>query len=227
MLPFTLAYFSMPITKANSPQLLGHEITHVTQRHLARSLEAQQKSNPATIAGLLGAILLTIAVPQAGMAALATTQAMATQSKSTIPVCMRKKPTASVCKFWWMQALTPTPPRIFGKLATRYRFTTTPPQMLLTHPLPESRITEARNRAEQYPKRYIPDNLNFQLAKARIQVRFSSYSDEAVLSMFDRQLNKQTYSFKEQRSIAKRWRYLDWRSLMSRKNRRWTVENWW
>lgn len=26
--------------------VLGHEITHVTQRHLARSLEAQQKSSP-------------------------------------------------------------------------------------------------------------------------------------------------------------------------------------
>jgi len=69
--------------------------------------------------------------------------------------------------------------------------------MLLTHPLPESRISEARDRAQQYPHRYVPDNLNFQLAKARIQVRFSSYSDDAVLSMFEKQLNKQTYSFKE------------------------------
>ena len=61
--------------------VLAHEITHVTQRHLARSLEAQQKSSTATIVGMLGAILLTIAAPQAGMAALATTQALATQSK--------------------------------------------------------------------------------------------------------------------------------------------------
>ncbi|MGL4517184.1 MAG: M48 family metalloprotease, partial [Shewanella sp.] len=29
--------------------VLGHEVTHVTQRHLARSLEAQQKTGPATV----------------------------------------------------------------------------------------------------------------------------------------------------------------------------------
>ena len=67
--------------------------------------------------------------------------------------------------------------------------------MLLTHPLPESRITDARNRAAQYPHRYIPDQLNYQLAKARIQVRFSSYSDQAAISLFDKQLKKKTYTF--------------------------------
>ncbi|MGI2023438.1 beta-barrel assembly-enhancing protease [Shewanella glacialipiscicola] len=178
--------------------VLGHEITHVTQRHLARSLEAQQKSNPATIAGLLGAILLTIAVPQAGMAALATTQAMSTQSRINYTRLHEKEADRIGMQILVDAGFDPNASAdFFGKLASRYRFTTTPPQMLLTHPLPESRITEARNRAEQYSKRYVPDHLNFQLAKARIQVRFSSYSDEAVLSMFERQLNKQTYSFKE------------------------------
>jgi len=69
--------------------------------------------------------------------------------------------------------------------------------MLLTHPLPESRITDARNRAAQYPSRYIPDNLNYQLAKSRIQVRFSSFNDEAALSLFETQIKKNTYTFKE------------------------------
>uniref|UniRef100_E6XI69 Putative beta-barrel assembly-enhancing protease n=1 Tax=Shewanella putrefaciens (strain 200) TaxID=399804 RepID=E6XI69_SHEP2 len=178
--------------------VLGHEITHVTQRHLARSLEAQQKSGPATVAGLLGAILLTIAVPQAGMAALATTQAMATQSKINYTRLHEKEADRIGMQILVDAGFDPNASAdFFGKLASRYRFTTKPPQMLLTHPLPESRITEARNRAEQYPKRYVPDNLNFQLAKARIQVRFSSYSDDAVLSLFETQLNKQTYRFKE------------------------------
>ncbi|MBW0281935.1 MULTISPECIES: M48 family metalloprotease [Shewanella] len=178
--------------------VLGHEITHVTQRHLARSLEAQQKTGPATVAGLLGAILLTIAVPQAGMAALATTQAMATQSKINYTRLHEKEADRIGMQILVDAGFDPNASAdFFGKLASRYRFTTTPPQMLLTHPLPESRISEARDRAQQYPHRYVPDNLNFQLAKARIQVRFSSYSDDAVLSMFEKQLNKQTYSFKE------------------------------
>lgn len=185
-------------TESELASVLGHEITHVTQRHLARSLEAQQKSNPATIAGLLGAILLTIAVPQAGMAALATTQAMATQSKINYTRLHEKEADRIGMQILVDAGFDPNGAAdFFGKLASRYRFTSKPPQMLLTHPLPESRITEARNRAEQYPKRYIPDSLNFHLAKARIQVRFSSYSDDAAFSLFNRQLNKQSYAFKE------------------------------
>lgn len=178
--------------------VLGHEITHVTQRHLARSLEAQQKSGPATVAGLLGAILLTVAAPQAGMAALATTQALSTQSKINYTRLHEKEADRIGMQILVDSGFDPNAAAdFFGKLATRYRFTSTPPQMLLTHPLPESRISEARDRAHQYPQRYIPDTLNFQLAKARIQVRFSSYNDNAVLSLFEKQLNKQTYSFKE------------------------------
>lgn len=177
--------------------VLGHEITHVTQRHLARSLEAQDKSSTATIAGMLGAILLTIASPQAGMAALATTQALATQSKINFTRLHEKEADRIGMQILVDAGFDPNGAAdFFAKLASRYRFTTKPPQMLLTHPLPESRITDARNRAAQYPHRYVPDNIDFQLAKARIQVRFSSYSEEAALGLFEQQLQKKTYTFK-------------------------------
>ncbi len=177
--------------------VIGHEITHVTQRHLARSLEAQEKSSTATMVGMLGAILLTIAVPQAGMAALATTQALATQAKINYTRLHEKEADRIGMKILVDAGFDPNGAAdFFAKLATRYRFTTKPPQMLLTHPLPESRITEARNRAMQYPLKFVPDNIDFQLAKARIQVRFSSYSEEAALALFDTQLKKHNYTFK-------------------------------
>ncbi|MBW8184785.1 M48 family metalloprotease [Shewanella nanhaiensis] len=177
--------------------VLGHEITHVTQRHLARSLEAQNKSSTATMVGMLGAILLTIAAPQAGMAALATTQALSTQAKINYTRLHEKEADRIGMQILVDAGFDPNGASdFFAKLATRYRFTSKPPQMLLTHPLPESRITDARNRAAQYPHRYVPDNIDFQLAKARIQVRFSSYSDEAALSLFETQLAKKTYAFK-------------------------------
>jgi predicted Zn-dependent protease len=178
--------------------VLAHEITHVTQRHLARSLEAQQKSSTATIAGMLGAILLTIAAPQVGMAALATTQAMATQSKINYTRLHEKEADRIGMQILVDAGFDPNAAStFFGQLAVRYRFSTTPPQMLLTHPLPESRITEARNRAAQYPKRFVPDSLNYQLAKARIQVRFSNFSDDGALSLFEQQLKKNNYTFKD------------------------------
>ncbi|WP_372941715.1 M48 family metalloprotease [Shewanella sp.] len=178
--------------------VLAHEISHVTQRHLARSIEAQQKSSTATIAGMLGAILLTIAAPQVGIAALATTQALATQSSINYTRLHEKEADRIGMQILVDAGFDPNAAAtFFGQLAVRYRFSTTPPQMLLTHPLPESRITEARNRAAQYPDRYVPDSLLYQLAKARIQVRFSNFSDEAALSLFEQQLKKREYTHKD------------------------------
>ena len=50
--------------------VIAHEIAHVTQRHLARSMEDQARRTPATIAALAGSLLLAIASPEAGMAAI-------------------------------------------------------------------------------------------------------------------------------------------------------------
>jgi len=110
----------------------------VTQRHLARSLEAQQNSSTATIVGILGAILLTIAAPQAGMAALATTQALATQSKINYTRLHEKEADRIGMQILVDAGFDPNAAAtFFGQLAIRYRFTTTPPQMFLTHPLPK------------------------------------------------------------------------------------------
>ncbi|MDI9229520.1 M48 family metalloprotease, partial [Serratia bockelmannii] len=55
--------------------VMAHEISHVTQRHLARAMEEQKRNAPLTWVGALGSILLAIANPQVGMAALTGTLA--------------------------------------------------------------------------------------------------------------------------------------------------------
>ncbi|KAA3493745.1 M48 family metalloprotease, partial [Vibrio mimicus] len=55
--------------------VMAHEIAHVTQRHLARSMEEQARRSPATIAALAGSLLLAIAAPEAGIAAINATMA--------------------------------------------------------------------------------------------------------------------------------------------------------
>ncbi|WP_394132797.1 M48 family metalloprotease [Shewanella maritima] len=178
--------------------VLAHEISHVTQRHLARSLEVQERYSAATIAGMLGAILLTIAAPQAGMAALATTQALATQTSINYTRLHEKEADRIGMQILADAGFDPNGAAdFFSELAVRYRFTSKPPQMLLTHPLPESRISEARHRAAQYPHRYIPDNLNYHLARSRVQVRFSSMSDAAALYIFEDELKRNNYVFKD------------------------------
>ncbi|MCV5662768.1 M48 family metalloprotease, partial [Escherichia coli] len=61
--------------------VVAHEIAHVTQRHLARSMEDQARRSPATLAALAGALLLSIASPEAGMAAITAATAGNMQSQ--------------------------------------------------------------------------------------------------------------------------------------------------
>lgn len=71
--------------------VLAHEIAHVTQRHLARSMEEQAKRSPATMAALVGSLMLAIASPEAGIAAMQATTAASMQGRLTIPVVTKKK----------------------------------------------------------------------------------------------------------------------------------------
>lgn len=69
------ALFRYADNESQLASVLAHEISHVTQRHLARAMEDQQKKAPLTWVGALGSILLAMASPQAGMAALSGTMA--------------------------------------------------------------------------------------------------------------------------------------------------------
>jgi len=55
-----------------------------------------------------------------------------------------------------------------------------PPEFLLTHPLTEKRIADARNRAGTYPKRIYQDNPEFQLMRARVELSFIDDNDAAI-----------------------------------------------
>ncbi|WP_067657410.1 beta-barrel assembly-enhancing protease [Ferrimonas marina] len=197
------ALFHHADSESELASVLAHEVAHVTQRHLARSIEAQQKTGPATLAGVLGSILLAMAAPEAGIAALQSTLAIGQQMQ--INYTRSNELEADRIGMQTMVAAGFDPyaaPSFFGKLAAQYRFASKPPAMLMTHPLPESRIADTRNRANRYPKRTVPDNLMFQLAKARAQVRFSNYSAERARDIFERQLASSTYPFKDAASYG-------------------------
>lgn len=81
-------------------------------------------------------------------------------------------------------------PRFFERLADQYRYVSKPPQMLLTHPLPESRITDSRQRASQYPTVRLPPSENYLLARSRIVARYANFSENAALAWFGHQLKK-------------------------------------
>jgi predicted Zn-dependent protease len=50
---------------------------------------------------------------------------------------------------------------------------------LYTHPLSQARISDSRVRAQQYPKRFVPDSSDFALAKARVIARYQQEPKDA------------------------------------------------
>jgi predicted Zn-dependent protease len=83
-------------------------------------------------------------------------------------------------------------PRFFGRLADEYRYASKPPPMLLTHPLPEDRITDSRQRAQAYPPLRILPSIDYHLARARIVARYASIDSQAALGWFERTQKKAT-----------------------------------
>jgi len=86
-------------------------------------------------------------------------------------------------------------PNFFGKLSEKFRYKSIPPAMLLTHPLPEDRISDARIRAQNFPQRLVPPSLNFELAKTRIRARYEG-TPKNNISIFSKIIDKQQYVYK-------------------------------
>ncbi|KHA61134.1 TPR repeat-containing protein [Vibrio variabilis] len=190
--------------------VVAHEIAHVTQRHLARSMEDQARRSPATLAALAGSLLLAIASPQAGMAAITATTAGSMQGTINYTRSNEKEADrfgiATLAKAGFEPKAMP---RFFGRLADEYRYASTPPPMLLTHPLPEDRITDSRARAQNYPEPRVQPSLDYNLARARIVARYAGIQAKAAQDWFERTEQKADPSIKVAFQYGKALVHLD------------------
>ncbi|MFB0999648.1 MAG: M48 family metalloprotease [Colwellia sp.] len=183
-------------TESELASVIGHEISHVTQRHLARRLEAQSKNQPLTTAGMISGVLLALVNPSVGMAALTTAMAASKQSSINFTRGNEKEADRVGITLLANSGFDPQgAPDFFGKMAAKYRYKSKPPAMLLTHPVPESRIAEARIRAHGLAVRPLAPSLHFALAKARIQARYESTPEQNIFKFRD-DFKKQTYTYK-------------------------------
>ncbi|MDC8831164.1 M48 family metalloprotease [Alteromonas gilva] len=173
------------ITSADSESelasVLAHEVTHVTQRHLARRALSQQRSSPLQIASMLGSILLAAANPEAGMAALQTSSAISQQMTIDYTRSNEQEADRIGIDILYNAGFDPrAAATFFGKMAEEYRLRSRPPERLLTHPLTEKRIADARSRMARYPEVRLPPSLTFHLAKARLLARYQFDPDYAL-----------------------------------------------
>ncbi|MBO1255564.1 M48 family metallopeptidase [Alteromonas sp. 5E99-2] len=170
--------------------VLAHEIAHVTQRHIARRIQAQSRTSPLAIASLIGGILLAIADPQAGIAAIQASSAA--QAQFGINYTRSNEQEADRVGISLLSRAGFDPrgaDSFFSKLAAASRLVSKPPERLLTHPLTENRIADARARLVSLPKRNLPPSLSFHLAKTRILARYS-FNEDYSLDYFENAYTK-------------------------------------
>ncbi|NMM40280.1 beta-barrel assembly-enhancing protease [Pseudoalteromonas arctica] len=173
--------------------VLGHEIAHVTQRHLARRMQQQQDNSALTIAGMIAGILATVVSPDAGIAIIS-----ASQTQSAFSQLTHSRSAEQEADRIGMQTLNNAgfdpyaSSEFLTKLAAQIRYKYKPPAFLLTHPLPESRVSDVRLRAQQFEKRQLPGSLEFNLAKSRVIARYHQ-TPEAAENFFRKLIRENSF----------------------------------
>jgi predicted Zn-dependent protease len=153
--------------------VLAHEIAHVTQRHIARRLESQSRTNLVSAAAMLAAILLGGAIGgDASMGAASAVQGMAIQQQ--INFTRENEYEADRVGIGVLASAGFDPnamPAFFDTMGRRTQLgPNNVPELLQTHPVTSARIAESKGRASHYPPVELSESLSYTLMKERIRV---------------------------------------------------------
>jgi predicted Zn-dependent protease len=164
--------------------VLGHEMAHVVQRHIARSIEAQGRQSIASAAAILAAILIGAAAGGGGnamQAGIAVAQGASIQQQ--INFTRSEEYEADRVGISFLAGAGFDPNAMGDFFATVGRRTglieTEIPEFFQNHPVTSNRIAEARGRAAQYKdlKPHV-DSLSFFLARERLRILGTAPEDD-------------------------------------------------
>jgi predicted Zn-dependent protease len=159
----------------NESQLAGviaHEISHVSQRHIARAIDRSGNVAVASFATILAAILLGSQDPQAAQAVLFT--GIAGTQQAAINFTRQNEYEADRIGIGILGRAGINPQgmvEFFETLLADGRGTDI--EYLRTHPLNVSRVSEARNRIADEHRLLPNDSDDFRFCKARLEVLIS------------------------------------------------------
>ncbi len=174
--------------------VLGHEIGHVTQRHLARMLAAQKYDTFKNIAGIALALLVSRANPELATGALATASAAGVQRQ--LDYTREHEREADRVGLTILDAAgfdTRAMPAFFSTLQRGSRFVEgTAPSFLRTHPLTAERIADVAGRVENTPYRQVTDSLEFNLVRAKL--RASNGIAQAAIDQFQDNIKERRFA---------------------------------
>jgi predicted Zn-dependent protease len=188
-------------TEAQLASVLAHELAHLSQRHYARGQEKQSLQSITTVAALLASLVIAANTDgDAGLAALSATQAYAIDQQLRFSRSFEREADRLGMDILVKAGLDPhATEAMFEEMERFTRFSSQPPEFLLTHPLTSSRIIDAINLARQYPRRETPENITYQLVRARAILDNEESPQQAIIrfkneiSGFDSSIDSSRY----------------------------------
>ena len=169
-------------TEDQLASVISHELAHLSQRHYARGVEQQKRNAIPTMAALLASfVLAATAGGDAGLAALTITQAAALESRLRFSRKNESEADRLGIKTLVSAKMDPNAAAdMFENMQRATRYSQRPPEFLLSHPISERRIADARYRARQSPKTIYTDKFEFHLVRARILLGLEENPGKAV-----------------------------------------------
>jgi beta-barrel assembly-enhancing protease len=167
--------------------VIAHELAHLSQRHFARGIEEQRSQTLPNVAGLIAAIMIgAMGGGDAGLAAMTAAQAAAQQNQLRYSRGREQEADRVGLSTMVRAGLDPAGmARMFESMQQAYRFSRRPPEFLLTHPLSESRISDARQQIMLLPAKTYQDDPDYALMRTRVVVHFAE-SPQTAVRQFDK-----------------------------------------
>jgi beta-barrel assembly-enhancing protease len=155
--------------------VLAHEVSHVTQRHIARSIEAGGRTSLVSTAATLAAILLGAIAGVPSNATLGMiTAAQGIAAEQQIAFTRDNESEADRVGIGLMASAGFDPnamPAFFEEMGRRTQLSPDQvPELLRSHPVTSARIAESKGRAAQYPPVAAHDSVSYAITRERIRV---------------------------------------------------------
>ncbi len=162
--------------------VIAHEVAHVTQRHIARSIAAQSRQSLVSTAAMLAAILIGAAGGgDAAMAGVAAAQSLSIQQRISFTRANETEADRVGLGILARSGFDPQGMPAYFETMSRHAggSETNIPEMLRTHPVTSTRIAETKERAAQLDVKPEPDSMSYALTRERLRVLSTPPGEDA------------------------------------------------
>jgi predicted Zn-dependent protease len=172
-------------TESELASVIGHEIAHLSQRHLPRMIANAEASKLPTTAAILASILVG---GQVGVAGVTLANATLLSNQLAYSRDFEREADAIGIGLMAESGFDPRGMASFFDKLQRFNIVSAKdvPEFLRTHPLSYTRVAESESRISSYPGVSHRSSAGFHLAKARIQSLYGQRPEDARTVIEDR-----------------------------------------